>query len=282
MASLNLKPEELKAVEQTRQKLWQLSSNIESLKTSVFMSNPLPDLESLQNSADILKENLSSIANLLAQHSGLLSRVAVHPSTNFPGRTQQNILSQLLRKKPEPDVEAAMAEGRSTLATAAGITSTATNTGNNNTTAGGGAAEEVEADRQKKRLEDQEKELEENWAAARDACVSRIIEYAMNEESDPFTAAEREMGVENVRTGLRRNFDDEYDDDEDDEDEEGGNGQPRGGGPAGGAGGAGDDDIMIIDRPMPPPAPAVTTNEVEGASIENVMRFAARGEFVTG
>jgi hypothetical protein len=44
MASLNISQEELKAVEQTRQRLFQLSNSIGSLKTDVYNSSPLPNL----------------------------------------------------------------------------------------------------------------------------------------------------------------------------------------------------------------------------------------------
>lgn len=42
MASLNLTPEELKAVEQTRQRLFQLSNSIDSVKKDVLHSHPDP------------------------------------------------------------------------------------------------------------------------------------------------------------------------------------------------------------------------------------------------
>lgn len=50
MASLGLTPEELKAVEQTRQRLSQLSSSINSLKNDVFVSNPLPSMCAVSSS----------------------------------------------------------------------------------------------------------------------------------------------------------------------------------------------------------------------------------------
>ncbi|KAI8624773.1 choline sulfatase [Xylariaceae sp. FL1651] len=257
MTSLGLSQEELKAVEQTRQRLSQLSSSINSLKNDVFTSNPLPNLDSLQASTDILKLNIGAILDILAQNSELFTRVAVHPSTNFPGRTQEGILLQLLRKKAEPDVEAYMDEGRKMLASlptshdpAASFHNTA-----------------VSHDKEK------EKEFEEVWAAAREACQMRVADYAMDEEGDPFTAEERELGIENVRTGLRRTFDDESE--EEDEEEEGdgdGDGSIENDGDA-------DADIMIIDRPPPPPAPAISTQETEGTTLENIMRIATRGHF---
>ncbi|KAI0150900.1 mediator of RNA polymerase II transcription complex subunit 8-domain-containing protein [Pestalotiopsis sp. NC0098] len=99
MASLNITPEELKALEQTRQRLQQVSDSIGTLKNGVINSSPLPNLVSLQNSADILQATMRSLLTNMSNNDELFSRLAVHPSTNFPGRTQENILLQLLRKK---------------------------------------------------------------------------------------------------------------------------------------------------------------------------------------
>lgn len=43
MEEPHLRPEDLKALEQTRQRLYQLTNNIGSLKNDVMRSNPLPD-----------------------------------------------------------------------------------------------------------------------------------------------------------------------------------------------------------------------------------------------
>ncbi|KAI1363275.1 mediator of RNA polymerase II transcription complex subunit 8-domain-containing protein [Xylaria arbuscula] len=258
MSSLGLSQEELKSVEQTRQRLSQLSSSLNSLKNDVFMSNPLPKIDSLQASADILNHNVHAILEILAQNNALFSRVAVHPSTNFPGRTQENILLQLLRKKPEPDVEAKIDKGRETLATMSLP---------GNAAQMGGAASAAANPR------DKEAALGDIWGNTRNSCQERIAEYVVNEEGDYFTAEEHDMGIENVRTGLQRNFEDEYeDDDEDMEDEEAGAGAVAGASNA-------EPDLMIIDRPPPPPAPAVSTQEVEGATLETILRLATRGRF---
>lgn len=122
------------------------------------------------------------------------------------------------------------------------------------------------------REKEKEKALEVIWSAVRRACQERIGEYVMNEEGDSFTAEEHEMGIENVRTGLLRSFDDEYEDEDDDEemDVDEVNGVPTRG--------SADPDLMIIDRPPPPPAPAVSTQEVEGATPETILRLATRGQ----
>jgi mediator of RNA polymerase II transcription subunit 8, fungi type len=164
--------------------------------------------------------------------------LAIHPSTNFPGRTQEGILLQLLRKKPEPDVEETMDKGRRALTA---------------------SQDDPES------LRNEELELQDAWDKARRFCIDRVMQYATEEDADPFTAEEREMGVENVRTGLKRSLEDDDDDDDDDE----------GGESAGG-------DAMVVDRPPPPPAPAITTNEVEGTLLENTLRYASRGDFIPG
>ncbi|KAI1109422.1 mediator of RNA polymerase II transcription complex subunit 8-domain-containing protein [Nemania sp. NC0429] len=256
MSSLGLSLEELKAVEQTRQRLAQLSASLNSLKNDVFHSTPLPNVDSLEASADILNHNVRAILDTISQNNDLFSRVAVHPSTNFPGRTQENILLQLLRKKPEPDVEAAMEEGSKTLASMPlpGRLQVATTD-----------------------VGDKEKEgaLENIWGTVRGALQERIAEYVMNEEGDSFTAEEHEMGIENVRTGLQRSFDDEY---EDEDDEEEMDVDEVNGVPTQTQGNTADADLMIIDRPPPPPAPAVSTQEVEGATPESILRLATRGQ----
>ncbi|KAK8110836.1 RNA polymerase II mediator complex component Med8, partial [Apiospora kogelbergensis] len=235
MASLNISPEELKAVEQTRQRLFQLSNSIGSLKHDVINSHPLPNLDSLQASADILQHNISSLLDIIASKDNreAFSRIVVHPSTNFPGRTQEGILYQLLRKKAEPGVEASLDEGRKTFREL--CATSANNHGNHHAT----------ADETKVR-----EDLVDKWLAARDYMLNeRIPTYMSQEAQQPFSEEEVEMGVENVRTGLRQKVemvdDPDSDDDgeeEDDEDEAAGGATAVGG----------SKDIEMLDRPPQP------------------------------
>lgn len=140
---------------------------------------------SLQASAQILQRNLQTVLDSLTENESLFSRIAIHPSTNYPGRTQEAILTQLLRKKLEPDVEELVAKGRETakLATPEGVA-----------------------------------ELQQIWDELRAWTHSRIATYVRDEAGQVYTKEEIESGVENVRTGLKRNIDeDDEDDDEDDE-----------------------------------------------------------------
>jgi mediator of RNA polymerase II transcription subunit 8, fungi type len=110
-------------------------------------------------------------------HSELFEKMVAYPSTNFPGRTQEGLLGHLLRKKLEPGVERWVEEGR-----AIALTSSE---------AGSGQGEP-------------EDELEQKWKAARDFIGERIARAAVTHRRDDYTAEEREMGIENVNTGLRR------------------------------------------------------------------------------
>jgi len=215
MAQAALAPDDLKALEQTRQRLYQLKSNIISLQTDVMRSNPLPQWyvrellghairpyiqrrtqlifasphgrSSLQTSISILVTNIQTLTTHLSKHSEQLNRTVVYPSTNYPGRTQEALLGQLLRKKLEPSVESWVEEGRA-----------------------------IQSE-----VEQKGGDEEELWDWARKWLDPRIQKYAMKESSDNYTAEERAGGIENVNTGLRRKLEDNHhDSDEEDEDED--------------------------------------------------------------
>jgi mediator of RNA polymerase II transcription subunit 8, fungi type len=162
--------------------------------------------ESLQISAAILAQNLKSVTSHLATHSALLSHTVAYPSTNFPGRTQENLLTQLLRKKVEPGVEAWAEEGRAL----------------------GSSGDSTEAG------DDGDDGLEDVWTYAKDIIVGRVVSAARTYRSENYTAEEVAGGIENVNTGLRKvpklrqkDEDDEddsgsdYDEDEDEEMDDG-------------------------------------------------------------
>ncbi|XXH06090.1 hypothetical protein Hte_012535 [Hypoxylon texense] len=261
MASLNLTDSEFRKLQLTAQRIRAINGDIESMKSNIFQSNqPLPNLQVLQSHAAIIQKHLSSITQATSQHNELFSRIAVHPSTNFPGRTQEGILLQLLRKKPEPDVATAMEEGKKMVASLS-----QPNESKNNTAVGFGSDTNGEKEAGTAEIE---KDLEEIWAKTRESFFTRVIEYGKKEAKLPFTEEEYANGLTNVRTGLKKGLDweeegNDEDEDEEDEDEEA------------------DDDVMEIDRPPPPQASAAMAQKVEGMSLENVMRFAAKGEPVT-
>ncbi|CAM1509984.1 Fc.00g003190.m01.CDS01 [Cosmosporella sp. VM-42] len=187
MAALGLDDDEYKTLEQTLARFSQLSSSIQSLKQDILRSNPLPPPSSLQASAQILQRNLQTVLDSLSENNELFSRIAIHPSTSYPGRTQENVLTQLLRKKLEPDVEELVSQGRETahLATPEGLD-----------------------------------ELQRIWNELREWTHERIATYVRDEAGDVYTAEERAQGIENVRTGLKRDLEEESEDEEGDEEDE--------------------------------------------------------------
>ena len=126
------------------------------------------------------------------QHAALLRQAHAYPLTSYPGHTHEALLGQLLRKKLEPGAEKWIEDHTTPPTTEAG---------------------------QGMKAED----LRELWQWA-GPTSQRIIGPMLEEDGafgDDFTIAEREDGVENVVTGLRRKLDGESED-EDEEDEEGG------------------------------------------------------------
>ncbi|KAK0101296.1 mediator of RNA polymerase II transcription subunit 8 [Cadophora gregata] len=188
MAPAFLNQEDVKVLENLRQRIFQLTNNIASLKSDVMRSNPLPPWNSLQTSASILASNIETLTSLMSKNAELLNKTVVYPSTNYPGRTQEGILTELLRKKLEPGVETWVDEAR---ATQASVAETKTN-------------------------EKDETELLE-WVRA--WIGPRIIRYIKKDQGN-YTLEERKLGRENVNTGLRREFPEEDEPDEEDDEEE--------------------------------------------------------------
>lgn len=113
--------------------------------------------------------------------------MALHPSPNYPGRHHEGILTQLLRKKLEPDVEELVERGRETarLVTPEGLAM-----------------------------------LQDVWDECHGWTKGRVAQYVAEESGDVYTREEREAGVEGVRTGLRRDLEEDEDDEDEDEDED--------------------------------------------------------------
>lgn len=157
----------------------------------------LPHRDSLQISASILASNLKSITDHLTAHNELFEKTVVYPSTNFPGRTQENLLGQLLRKKLEPGVESWVEEGRATQVAM-----------------------------------DETGDLTETWQSAKDFIGERIARAAVAHRREAYTEQERELGIENVNTGLTKPMkmgdDDESGSDEDEDEDMADEGQDEG------------------------------------------------------
>ncbi|KAF9888788.1 mediator of RNA polymerase II transcription subunit 8 [Aspergillus nanangensis] len=180
--------DQIKTLEQSRQRLAHLTRSLASLITSLNQSDPLPTWSSLQSQATIISRNLGSVSEHLSENHELLTSLVAFPGPEYPGRTQANILEQLLRTKLDPRVDDWVARGRK---------------------AGTSALED--------RGSLSERDLADLWdwapvAANEDA---RRRNWGGN-----FTLEERESGIQNVVTGLKRQLEDDDDDDEDEDEED--------------------------------------------------------------
>lgn len=75
---------------------------------------------SIQTSAALISYNLRAILDQLDSKKHFLQSAHVYPSASFPGRTQENLLAQLLRKKIGPSDEDWIKEGHEAVAAIAG------------------------------------------------------------------------------------------------------------------------------------------------------------------
>lgn len=120
-----LTPQDIKLLDQTRQRLSQLTTSLTSLQHNLLTSNPLPPYSSLHSQTLILGQALTSLAAHLnsssnsssgssnAPVSGLqLAATSVYPLPVYPGREEEGLLSQLLRKKLEVGVEEWVEQGK--------------------------------------------------------------------------------------------------------------------------------------------------------------------------
>ncbi|KAL2216716.1 putative RNA polymerase II mediator complex component Med8 [Thermoascus aurantiacus ATCC 26904] len=190
-----LTQDQIKVLEQTRQRLVQLTHSLGSLAASLQQSDPLPSWSSLQSQASIISNNLLSVSEQLSEHRELLFSLVAYPGPDYPGKTQANVLEQLLRTKLDPRVEDWVARGR---------------------TAGASALENKEGQLS-------EHELAELWEWAP---IEANMEARRRNWGGNFTLEEKEMGIQNVVTGLRRRLDleeeEEAEEDEEEDEEKGG------------------------------------------------------------
>jgi len=156
----------------------------------------------IQTSANLLSHNLGSLHATLSAAQPLLISAHAYPLPSFPGRTREDLLGQLLRKKLQPPVEDWIEEG---VKLAAPFEEDGFNGSHVNGTTNGAHTG----------LSVNELESLWEWAGPEGNRIAR--ELGGEAFDDVFTLAEQEDGIENVVTGLRRKFFES--DDEDDSDD---------------------------------------------------------------
>ncbi|KAI9796760.1 MAG: mediator of RNA polymerase II transcription subunit 8 [Piccolia ochrophora] len=184
-----LSPADIKVLEQTRQRLFQLTKSLESLQDSIHKSDPLPPWPSLQSMATIISQSLLTVSQHLNNNKDVFASTVTYPLPSFPGQAEENLLGQLLRKKLEPNVEDWVQRGRD-------------------------IASDVDESKRSDVGNINAVELRVLWTWAGQAANA---EARKREWGDVFTLEEREAGIKNVMTGLRRKLDEDSDEDSDEE-----------------------------------------------------------------
>ncbi|KAF2453881.1 mediator complex, subunit Med8 [Lineolata rhizophorae] len=109
----NATSDEIKGLEATRQRLTQLVQSLNSLQSLLHQQELLPPWPALQQQSSVVAHHLRALTQTLQAHSTFLSSAHVYPdASTYPGRAQENLLNQLLRKRNDPAVEEWVAQGK--------------------------------------------------------------------------------------------------------------------------------------------------------------------------
>lgn len=151
--------------------------------------------DSLQTRAGLLAGDLQQLQTIFDTNRQFLTAAHSYPHSSFPGHSHEMVIQQLLRKKAEPAVEDWVEE----------------NTNPAKVAKWNGAADTGLS-------EEEQKEL---WSFAKPTSTEIFGQMYTGGAFDyEYTLAEREAGVENVVTGLRRKLRKHMDEDEEEDDDE--------------------------------------------------------------
>ncbi|TKX21080.1 mediator of RNA polymerase II transcription subunit 8 [Elsinoe australis] len=200
--------ETTRQLEQVRQRLNNLSNQLGALRRDLEGHEVLPSWSAIQNSANLLSHNLQSVHAVLMDAQPKLMAAHAYPLPSYPGRTQENSLVMLMRKKLQPPVEDWIEQGAKRGAQIAGAQGPKQVNGTSN-----GIPKSLD-----------QSELDDLWTWAGPEGNRIAREIGDEAFADVFTLAEQEDGIENVVTGLRRKF---WESDDEDEEEEDAEDQPK-------------------------------------------------------
>ena len=127
----------------------------------------------MQTHANLISSNLQTISERLSTHRETFASTTVNPLPQFPGKERSFILETLLRTKLEPSVEEWVEEG-----------------------------ENIATQQQKRShrgLSDQDREALWQWAPGAANAEARKQKWGAD-----YTLQEKQSGIDNVNTGLRR------------------------------------------------------------------------------
>ncbi|KAH9825614.1 Mediator of RNA polymerase II transcription subunit 8 [Teratosphaeria destructans] len=191
-----------KVLDRLRLELAQIQSSLETLMWYLDPSRPPPAWPDTVRQIEQSAKRLTDLQRLIASNRDFIRSLHVYPLTSFPGHDKGSILEQLLRKKLDPKAEDWIAEYSQPP-----------------------HPQQINSDAhedQKGRLQAEEYEGMWDWADGR---VKEVMGAFVGEFDSDYTMAEREHGIADVKTGLKRRLRvdemDLSDDEEEDGDEDG-------------------------------------------------------------
>lgn len=101
----------IQALEALRLRLTQLTHSLGSMHTQLLQP-VLPSWPALHNQFSVILKQLQSLSETLSHYSDVLKRTVAYPLPEFPALQQAGLLATLLRKKPLPEVETWIKDGK--------------------------------------------------------------------------------------------------------------------------------------------------------------------------
>jgi mediator of RNA polymerase II transcription subunit 8, fungi type len=89
----------------------QLTHSLNHLQGQIQQAT-LPSWPALQTQFNVILTQLMSLSGTLASFSEILQRTVTYPLPNFPALTETGLLTTLLRKKNQPEVQEWIEQGR--------------------------------------------------------------------------------------------------------------------------------------------------------------------------
>ncbi|RMY92108.1 hypothetical protein D0861_02692 [Hortaea werneckii] len=182
---------QLRALDQLRQRLLQLSRSLSSMRVDMERSDPVPAWPSIQRDAELTVMNLARAQDAMNEFGAFFRAAHAYPLPSYPGHEKEMMLGMLMRKKLDPKTDDWVTQYSKSPET---------------------------GDASKSNMDD----LRDLWDYAGPAENGIVREMLENDAfGSLFTVAEQEDGIENVKTGLRRKlFEDDSDEDEEEDGEE--------------------------------------------------------------
>ncbi|KIX00202.1 uncharacterized protein Z518_10340 [Rhinocladiella mackenziei CBS 650.93] len=238
-----LSPDEVRSLDQARQRLLALHTSLIALRSDIAAQSQLPSWPALQTHANLISNNLQTIVAQLSEHRDTFQSTVAYPLPQFPAKERHFILETLLRTKLEPNVEDWVEEG-----------------------------ENISARQHKSAqqgLSDEDRNSLWRWAPGAANKEARRQKWGAD-----FTLEEKQHGIEDVITGLRRALveppDEEGDEEQEEEEEEYEVTDDE------------DEDKMEVEQAKPESIPQQAAGEIPPATLTvNQMPFQTIHKFMT-